>query len=161
MGEFTTPDLCDEFEDEIAILDPGLISFGGEEKFCGEIVTIKCFEDNSRVREQLALPGDGKVLVVDGGGSLRRALLGDMLAENGVKNGWAGVVINGCARDVEVIESMSLGVLALSAYPLKTEKRGLGDVNVEVKFLGVVFRPGDYLYADENGLIVSSRPLID
>src|SRR5690606_11569705 len=105
----------------------------------GEIVTVKCFEDNSVVKEQVAQPGNGRVMVVDGGGSRRAALLGDMLAEQAASNGWAGLVIDGCIRDVDVIGETALEVQALATHPRKTEKRGVGDLNVPVTFGGVTF----------------------
>jgi regulator of ribonuclease activity A len=156
----STPDLCDAHENEVAVLEPIFVNYGGRDAFGGEVVTVKCFEDNSLVKEQLATAGNGRVLVVDGGGSLRRALLGDMIAESAAKNGWAGVVIYGAVRDVDAIASLDLGVQALGAIPLKTEKRGIGDLNVPVRFAGVDISPGDYLYADNNGIIVSPDALV-
>lgn len=157
--EYLTPDLCDAYPELVRVVDPLFTNYGGRRSFGGEIVTIKCFEDNSRVREQVALPGTGKVLVVDAGGSLRRACLGDMLAEKAVENGWEGILMYGCIRDVDAIGALDLGVQALNTHPLKTDKKGIGDVNVPVTFGGVTFTPGEYLYADNNGVIVSSQPL--
>lgn len=154
-----TPDLCDEYPDLVEVVEPMFQNFGAIDAFGGEIVTVKCFEDNSVVKEQVGLPGNGRVMVVDGGGSKRNALLGDMLAEKAASNGWAGLVIYGCIRDVDVIRQTNLGVQALGTNPRKTDKRGLGDLNVEVKFGGVVFKPGHYVYADNNGVIVSPEPL--
>ncbi len=154
-----TPDLCDRHPELISVLEPMLSNFGGREGFGGEIVTVKCFEDNSLVKETLGTPGQGKVLVVDGGGSLRRALLGDMIAESAAKNLWEGVIIYGCIRDVSAISQIDLGVQALAAIPLKTEKRGLGDFNIPVTFGGVTFRPGEHVYADSNGVVVSVKAL--
>ena len=153
------PELCDQFPEHVRVVEPMFCNYGGREAFGGEIVTLKAFEDNSLVREQVALPGEGKVLVVDGGGSMRRAMLGDMLAEKAAANGWQGIVIYGCIRDVNAIGNTELGVQALGTHPMKTEKRGLGDLNVELTFGGVTFRPGEYLYADNNGVLVSDRPL--
>ena len=153
------PELCDQFPELVQVVEPMFGNFGGRENFGGEIVTLKAFEDNSLVREQVALPGEGKVLVVDGGGSLRRAMLGDMLAEKAAKNGWAGIIINGCIRDVNAIGDLDLGVQALGVHPMKTEKRGLGDLNVAVTFGGVTFTPGEYVYADNNGVLVSPQKL--
>lgn len=155
-----TPDLCDEYPDLVRVLEPMLANYGGREAFGGEIVTVKCFEDNSLVKEHLGMPGQGKVMVVDGGGSLRKALLGDMIAASAVDNGWQGVIINGCIRDVSTIATFELGVQALASVPLKTEKRGMGDYNVPVTFGGVTFNPGEYVYADSNGVVVSARPLV-
>ena len=156
---YLTPDLCDAYPDSIQVLEPIFSNFGGRDSFGGEIVTLKCFEDNSKVREQVELNGKGKVLVIDGGGSLRCALLGDMLAEKAAGNGWEGMVIYGCVRDVDVLAQVELGVQALAPHPLRTEKRGLGDLNVPVTFAGVTFKPGNFIYADNNGIIVSASQL--
>ncbi len=156
---YLTPDLCDAYPDLIQVVEPMFSNFGGRDSFGGQIVTLKCFEDNSKVREQVELDGKGKVLVVDGGGSLRCALLGDMLADKAAKNGWEGLLIYGCVRDVDVIAQTDLGVQALASHPKKTEKRGIGELNVPVTFGGVTFRPGEYLYADNNGVIISPSPL--
>ena len=157
---YSTPDLCDDNPELVRVLEPMLANFGGRESFGGEIVTIKCHEDNSLVKENAGKPGQGKVMVVDGGGSLRRALLGDMIAENAVKNGWEGLIIYGCIRDVDAIGELDLGVQALATIPVKTDKRGIGDLNVPVTFGGVTFNPGEYVYADNNGVIVSASALI-
>ena len=159
MNHYITPDLCDAYPDQVQVLEPMFSNVGGRDSCGGQIVTIKCFEDNSLVKEQAEADGKGKVLVVDGGGSLRRALLGDMIAEKAAKNGWEGLVIYGCIRDVDVIAQTDLGVQALASHPMKTDKRGLGDLNVAVTFAGVTFRPGEYIYADNNGVIVSPTAL--
>lgn len=158
MQHFITPDLCDKYPD-VAVVDPMFSNFGGHDSFGGQIVTIKCFEDNSIVKEQVDQDGRGKVMVVDGGGSLRRAMLGDMLAEKAAKNGWEGIIIYGCVRDVDVLMQTPLGIQALASHPMKTDKRGAGDLNVAVTFAGVTFRPGEYVYADNNGIIVSPTEL--
>jgi len=157
---FTVPDLCDDYRSDLQVLEPIFTEFGGVEKFGGEIVTIKCFEDNSFVKQVLATDGTGKVLVVDGGGSLRCALLGDMLGAMAAKNGWQGVLVYGCVRDVEILKSIDLGVRALSAYPLKSEKRNEGQINIALHFAGADFKPGQYLYADENGIVVAHGALV-
>ncbi|NRA25231.1 MAG: ribonuclease E activity regulator RraA, partial [Oleispira sp.] len=126
MTQYVTPDLCDEYPDLVQVVDPMFNNFGGKDNFGGQIVTVKCHEDNSKVKELVATNGTGKVMVVDGGGSLRHALLGDMLADKAVTNGWEGLVIYGCIRDVDVIMQTDLGVQALATHPLKTDKRGLG-----------------------------------
>lgn len=154
-----TPDLCDTYPEHIQVLSPILRSFGGRTVFGGEIVTIKCHEDNSLVKAQADQAGQGKVLVVDGGGSLRCALLGDMIAEKAAQNGWEGLVIYGCVRDVEALSKTDLGVQALASHPMKTQKRGLGDLNVVVHFGGVRFHPGHFVYADANGVIVAPQAL--
>lgn len=153
------PELCDQFPELVQVVEPMFANFGGLEHFGGEIVTLKAFEDNSLVREQVALPGEGKVLVVDGGGSMRRAMLGDLLAEKAAKNGWAGIIIYGCIRDVNAIGDLNLGVQALGTHPMKTDKKGVGELNVDVTFGGVTFRPGEYVYADNNGILVSPQKL--
>ncbi|WP_115047204.1 ribonuclease E activity regulator RraA [Xanthomonas arboricola] len=155
---WTTPDLCDRFA-EVSIAEPVFRSYGARTAFCGPITTVRCFEDNSRVRELAATLGDGRVLVVDGQGSLKHALLGDQVAAQAVANGWAGVLIHGCVRDVEILATLSLGVLALGACPRRTERRDLGDVDVPVNFAGVAFVPGHWLYADGNGVLVAPLPL--
>ena len=159
-SEIITPDLCDEYPDLVQVLAPMLQNFGGLDSFGGEIVTVKCFEDNSIVKEQVGLPGQGRVMVVDGGGSMRNALLGDMLAEKAAENGWEGLIIYGCIRDVDVIRKTQLGVQAISTHPRKTEKRGLGDLNIPVTFGGITFVPGQYVYADNNGVIIAPTKLI-
>lgn len=158
---YSTPDLCDDNPELVRVLEPMMANFGGRESFGGEIVTIKCHEDNSLVKENTGKPGHGKVMVVDGGGSMRRALLGDMIAENAVKNGWEGLIIYGCVRDVDALVTLDLGVQALASIPLKTDKRGIGDLNVELTFGGVTFIPGEYVYADNNGVVVSSKSLTE
>jgi len=153
------PEICDIYPQSVRILEPSLINFGGRDTFYGEIVTIKTFEDNSKVREQVFQDGTGKVLVVDGGGSIRHALLGDMLAQAASDNHWSGIIINGCIRDVNAMAVIDVGVKALGAHPLKTDKRGIGDVDVAICFGGVSFHPGEYVYADNNGVLVSEKPL--
>lgn len=159
MTKYVTPDLCDAYPELVQVVDPMFNNYGAIDSFGGEIVTVKCFEDNSKVKELVDTDGTGKVMVVDGGGSMRHALLGDMLAEKAERNGWEGIIINGCIRDVDVIMETELGVQALGTNPLKTDKRGIGDINVEVKFGGVVFKPGHFVYADNNGIIVSPQAL--
>ncbi len=155
----SVPDLCDDHFEELSVLAPGFADFGGRSRFSGEIVTVKCFEDNSLVRDLVRSEGRGRVIVVDGGGSMRRALLGDLLAASAVENGWHGLVINGCVRDVEILRTLDLGVKALGANPVKTDKRGEGQLDVPVDFGGVRVVPGRYLYADENGIVVALRKL--
>lgn len=161
LQPFTTPDLCDDFPDDTLVVDPLFTSYGGRANFGGEIVTVKCFEDNSKVKELVDTDGTGKVMVVDGGGSLRRALLGDMLAEKAAKNHWQGIIIYGCIRDVDIIRQTDLGVHALRTHPLKTDKRGIGDINVSVTFGGVTFVPGQFVHADNNGIVVAARKLVE
>ena len=157
---FVTCDLCDDHPEDVRVCEPMFGQFGGRSAFGGEIVTVKCFEDNSRVKETLATPGAGKVLVVDGGGSLRCALLGDLIGDSAVVNAWAGIIVYGCVRDVDALGELDLGVQALASIPLKSVRKGVGEVNVPVTFGGVTFKPGEYVYADNNGVIVSAKALI-
>jgi len=155
-----TADLCDAHEDKVSVLAPMFRSFGGRSAFGGVISTLKLFEDNSLVRKALESAGNGRVLVVDGGASMRCALVGDQLAELGVKNGWAGIIVYGCIRDSKAIGDMDLGVFALGTHPRKTVKRNTGEVDLAVTFGGVTFTPGHYAYVDEDGVIVSATALI-
>jgi len=157
---FVTCDLCDEHPNDVRVCEPMFAQFGGRNAFGGEIVTIKCFEDNSRVKETLATPGAGKVLVVDGGGSLRCALLGDLIGDSAVKNAWAGVIVYGCVRDVDALAELDLGVQALAAIPLKSVRKGVGEVGIPVTFGGITFKPGEFVYADNNGVIVAGKALV-
>ena len=158
MVDYITPDLCDAYS-AVRVLTPMFKSFGGRKSFGGQVVTVKCFEDNSRVKELLATDGKGKVLVVDGGGSLRCALLGDMIGESAVKYGWEGVIIYGCVRDVDALAQLDLGVQALAPMPLKSVRKGVGEVGISLSFAGVIIEHGEYIYADNNGVIVSADAL--
>ena len=165
MTDFHTADLLDQHEDaaragRVRVVEPMFRAFGGRPRFHGAIATLKVFEDNSLVRTALEEAGKGRVLVVDGGGSMRCALLGDQLAELAEENDWAGVVVNGCIRDSAAIGELGVGVKALGVHPLKSVKRGVGERDIPVRFAGVNFIPGHYLYADEDGLIVSEKPLL-
>jgi len=159
MTSISTPDLTDAAPEAQAI-DLPWMNFGAIKQFGGEVVTIKCHEDNSLVKQCVGEPGHGRVIVVDGGGSLRRALLGDMLAEQAAANGWAGLVIYGAIRDVDQIGATALGVQALGKCPLKTEKLGVGQRDIPIAFGGVGISPGDFIYADNNGVIISRRSLL-
>ncbi|WP_349921527.1 putative 4-hydroxy-4-methyl-2-oxoglutarate aldolase [Aeromonas veronii] len=154
------PDLCDEHLDNVQVAEPLFRDYGGKPLFHGEAVTLSCFEDNSLVRELVNRPGHGKVMVIDGGGSLRRALLGDQLAIKAAEQGWEGILVYGAVRDVGTLATLSLGVKALAACPVKTEKRGLGELDATVSFAGVTISPGNYVYADLNGVLVSASRLI-
>jgi regulator of ribonuclease activity A len=156
---FNTAELCDAHEQDLHVVESMFYRYGRLTAFDGPIATVKCYEDNSKVREALLEAGDGRILVVDGGGSQRRALLGDMLGGLAVKNGWKGIVINGCIRDSEAIDQLEIGVRALGTIPLKTHRRGDGQRDVSVSFAGVTFRPGEHLYADADGIVVAARPL--
>lgn len=155
-----TTDLCDKYGDEVQIAEPVFRDFGGRRTFAGPISTIKTFEDNALVRKTLEEPGEGRVLVVDGGGSLRCALFGDQLAALAVENGWSGVIVNGCIRDSAQIAEMDIGLKALATHPLKSVKGDMGRAEVIVKFAGVTFTPRHMLYADADGIIVSPDTLL-
>jgi len=155
----STPDLCDEYPDLVSVVEPIFSNFGGRECFSGQIVTVKCFEDNSVVKQLVGTKGNGRVMVVDAGGSMRRACLGDMLAEQASVSGWSGIIMFGCIRDVDQIMATDIGVQALGVHPMKTDKKGIGVQNVVVSFGGVTFTPGDYIYADNNGIITSKKSL--
>ncbi|RRJ84844.1 ribonuclease E activity regulator RraA [Aestuariirhabdus litorea] len=157
--EYVTPDLCDEYPELVEVADPIFNNYGGKRSFGGQIVTVKCFEDNSKVKQLVEQDGHGKVMVVDAGGSMRRACLGDMLAEKAASNGWQGIVMYGCIRDVDVIAQTDIGVKALGVHPMKTDKRDIGDLDIPVTFAGLTFCPGDYLYSDNNGIVISPEPL--
>jgi len=158
---FTTADLCDEFPEAVRIADPGFTDYGGIRKFGGPIETLRVFEDNSLVSETLGTPGQGRVLVIDGGGSLRTALVGGRLAGLAHANGWAGLIVNGSVRDSLELRQIQLGVRALSTSPLRSQKQGRGDRGGKVTFAGVIFSPTEFLYADEDGIVVSDRKLTD
>ena len=155
----STADLCDEHGDGVQVCEPIFRPFGGRSAFSGPVSTVRCFEDNSRVREAVESPGNGRVLVVDGGGSRRRALLGDKLGVAAVNNGWSGVIIHGCIRDCAELGRLPLGIRALGTMPLRSEKRGEGERDVPVRFAGVTFRPGDQVVVDEDGIVLSHAPL--
>ena len=163
---FVTCDLLDDNpEKDIQTLIPSMDgrffqSYGARKTFGGQVVTVKCFEDNSRVKELLATDGTGKVLVVDGGASMHCALMGDMIAESAVKNHWNGVVIYGCVRDIDALAELDLGVHALAAIPRKSNRQGIGEVDVALYFGSVTFNSGDYIYADNNGIVVSKEKLV-
>jgi regulator of ribonuclease activity A len=156
---FTTADLCDAHATRVRVLEIALRDYGRRRTFCGPVSTVRTLEDNSRVREAVHEPGRGRVLVVDGGGSLRRALLGDLLAAKAVENGWSGVVVIGAIRDSEVIGGLELGVKALGTVPRKTERRDAGERDVVLQLGGVVITPGDWLYADADGVLLSDAAL--
>ncbi len=162
--KFATCDLCDAHKNDASgnfrVLPPVFKNFGGLVEFSGEVVTIKCFEDNSLVKAAVDSDGAGRVLVVDGGASLRRALLGGNLGAAAAKNNWAGVLIDGCVRDAAELAQCNTGIRALAAMPLPTEKRGEGQRGLPVQIQGVWVRPGDWLYADADGIVVMPAPTV-
>jgi regulator of ribonuclease activity A len=164
--DFATCNLCDAFikagasDPGFRVLPPVFRAYGGRVRFFGSVVTVKCFEDNSWVKAAVDSPGLGRVLVVDGGGSLRRALVGGNLAAAAARNGWAGVLVDGAVRDVAELAACNVGILALASMPLPTVKRNEGQADVAVLIQGVPVNPGDWLYADADGVVVSTGPLL-
>ena len=155
---FSTPDLSDENPDAQA-LAPILQNLGGKKVFWGKIETLKCPDDNSYVKELLNSDGDGKVLVVDADGISTVALLGDMIAEAGVRNNWSGIEINGYVRDIDILSKLDIGVQAIGTMPVRSEKKNQGQVGIDISFGGLTFSSGDYVYADNNGLLLSKLEL--
>ncbi len=156
---FKTADLCDLYSDNLVIMHQQFKSYGKQQSFYGEISTIKCLNDNSKVREAVNSEGYNKVLVVDGNASMECALLGDMLAEAAYKNNWSGIIVNGCIRDSDVISGIDIGVFALSSKPIKSVKKGIGDTDIDLNFMNTTFKPGEFLYADQDGIIISKSEL--
>jgi len=161
---FASCDICDANEDklvsgELAALPPVFQSYGAMTKFSGPVTTLKAFEDNGMVRTVLETPGNGHVLVIDGGGSLRCALVGGNLAVLAEKNGWAGIVVHGCIRDVDEINACNIGVRALASMPVKSIKRGGGELNLRISIVGAAVSPGDWIYADADGVLVARQKL--
>ena len=154
-----TADLYDHFDDELELCELVFRNFGGVVNFSGPIATARVLEDNVKVREHLEAPGQGRVLVVDGQGSSRRALCGDNVAAMGAENGWAGLIINGCIRDAVAMKGIGLGLKALGTCPRKPLKVGEGEIEVPLSFGGVTFRPGEWVYADTDGVVVCPREL--
>ncbi|RGA03326.1 RraA family protein [Microbispora triticiradicis] len=152
---FATADLYDAHGDALRSCLTQFRSYGSRPRFSGRISTIRCLEDNALVRQAIGSPGEGRVLVVDGGGSLRTALLGDVIATAALKHGWAGVVVNGAVRDTAALAGLDLGIKALGSNPRKSAKTGLGEVDVPVTFGEVTFAPGEWLYSDEDGILVA------
>jgi regulator of ribonuclease activity A len=160
MTTHTTADLFDRFDDALRVCAPLFRDFGGRVAFAGTAVTVKCFEDNSRIKEALAEPGQGRVLVADCGGSLRCAMMGDMIAESAVERGWAGVVIDGCVRDVVRLAELDLGIKAIAPTPRKSTRRGEGQRDLPVQIGGVLVQPGDTVVCDRDGILVAPPSLL-
>ncbi len=155
----STADISDQYPDEIQVVEPGFRDYGGIPAFAGVISTVRCLEDNSKVREALEEEGNGRVLVVDGYASKRCALLGDILATMARDHHWAGIIVYGCIRDSAIIATIQIGVKALGTNPLKSVKRGDGDRDIAVHFSGTDFTPGHWVCADSDGILVASRAL--
>lgn len=160
MIQIVTPDIYDDYADQVSVVELQFRGFGRTDSFCGPCTTIKCFEDNRLVRQASLSPGGGRVLVVDAGGSMRVAMMGDVLVSNCVKNGWAGAVIFGVVRDTPQIDQLEFGVKALGTTCRKAGPADLGGaVDVPVSFGNVTFRPGDWVYADVDAVLVSGKEL--
>ncbi|EEZ89684.1 ribonuclease E activity regulator RraA [Vibrio owensii] len=157
--EYNTSALCDIYLDQVDVVEPMFSNFGGRASFAGQVTTVKCFEDNALIRETLEQDGIGRVLLIDGGGSLRRALIDAEIATLAEENEWEGIVVYGCVREVDELEDMNLGIQALASIPVGAANQGIGEIDVPVNFGGVSFLPEDYIYADSTGIILSPEPL--
>ncbi|SEA04735.1 ribonuclease E activity regulator RraA [Alkalimonas amylolytica] len=157
--EYNTSELSDLYADSIDVVEPIFSNYGGRRSFGGQVRTVKCFEDNGLIRQVLAEPGIGKVLLIDGGGSTRRALLDAELISLANSQGWEGIVCYGCVRDVDALEDFDVGIQAINAIPVGADDKGFGELDVPVNFAGVTFLPDDHLYADNTGIILSPDPL--
>ncbi|GGD62612.1 ribonuclease E activity regulator RraA [Lacimicrobium alkaliphilum] len=157
--DYNTSELCDLFADNVDVVEPMFVSFGGRRSYGGEISTVKCFEDKGLLEKMLAQPGKGKVLLVDGGGSMRRALIDANTAQLAVDNDWEGIVCYGSVRDLDALEDLDIGIHALASIPVSADYEQTGDADIAVNFGGVTFLPEDHLYADSTGIILSPDPL--
>ncbi|MBD1387889.1 ribonuclease E activity regulator RraA [Neiella sp. HB171785] len=157
--EYNTSELCDTYGDLVDVVEPMFTNFGGLSSFGGQIITVKCFEDNGLIQELVQQSGLGKVLLVDGGGSLRRALIDVTIAETALENDWEGIICYGCVRDVDALAELELGIQALTSIPVGADSEGAGEQDLAVNFGGVTFLPEDHVYADNTGVILSSEPL--
>ena len=157
---WTTCDLADAHGDDARVLPPALRHYGGSRRFTGPVATVKCFEDNSRVKELVEAPGEGRVLVVDAGGSLRYALLGDNLAGAAHQNGWAGIVIHGCVRDTAALGALPIGIMALGSTPRRSLKNGEGQIGIPIEVDTVRCAPADVLFADDDGAVLIAGSLL-
>ena len=153
----STSDMSDEFGDSLGYCDTPFQQYGLPRGFAGTITTVRCFEDNALLKAVLGTPGHGGVMVVDGGGSVRVALLGDILAQSAIDNGWAGVIINGAVRDTGILASLDFGIKALRTNPRRGTRTGAGEKNVPVTFGGTTFRPGDQVFSDHDGIVIQPR----
>ncbi|GIU52018.1 MULTISPECIES: ribonuclease E activity regulator RraA [Shewanella] len=157
--EYNTSELCDMYLDVVDVVEPMFSNYGGTSSFGGSISTIKCFEDNGLIADALQAEGEGKVLLVDGGGSMRRALVDASIAEIAVANKWEGIIVYGSVRDVDALEEMDIGIQALASIPIGADSNGVGEVEIPVNFGGVTFLPFDHIYADNTGVILSPEAL--
>ena len=157
--EYNTSELCNLYADSIDVLEPMLSNYGGRNSFGGTVVTIKCFESNGLINETVEQDGIGKVLVVDGGGSSRRALIDAYIAETAAKNGWEGIICYGSVRDVDLLEDIEIGIQAMVSIPVGAEDTDVGELDLAVNFAGVTILPDDHIYADNTGIILSQEAL--
>ena len=157
--DFDTSILCDYYPEDINVVEPLFTNFGGISSFSGQVITVKCFEDNGLLYELLQSNGSGKVLVIDGGGSVRRALIDAELVDIAVQNNWAGIIVNGAVRQVDYLAEAEIGIQALAAIPVGAEDQGLGETLIRVNFGGVTFFTDDFVYADNTGIILSEIAL--
>ena len=160
MKPFNTADICDE-NDDIQIAEPIFKSYGGNKKFYGKIRTVTAIEDNSFVKNLIEEKVDGDVMVIDGKGSTKCALLGDNLAMKAFENGWQGFVINGCIRDSDIINKISIGIKAINTVPIKSIKKNVGDYSKNLNFANVDFKEGEYVYSDSDGVIILKKPFVN
>ena len=155
-----TADLVDEFDDEVHFCNLPFVRYGQSRSFYGEVQTVKCFEDNALLKKELQRNGEGRVLVVDAGASTRVAMVGDIIAGIAIDSGWSGIIVNGCIRDSEDIDEMTIGLRCLGTSPKKSVKDGAGNVGIPISFGGVEFKPGDHVYCDADGVLVAGRNLL-
>ena len=157
--QYNTSELCDIYADLIDVVDPIFCNFGGRSSFAGQVVTVKCFESLGLINETIALDGIGKVLVIDGGGSTRRALINVNIAKCAENNGWEGIICYGSVRDVDALESIDIGIQALVAIPVAANDQTIGEIDLAINFAGVTILPDDHIYADNTGIILSPEAL--
>ena len=154
-----TSELCDLYAEQVDVVEPIFSSFGGVSNFYGKVTTVKCFESNGLIAEVLEENGEGRVLVIDGGGAVRRGLIDAELAQLAVDNGWEGIVVYGAVRQIQQLENLDIGIHALAPIPVSADESSAGESDVPVNFGGVTFFPEDYIYADLTGIILSQEPL--
>lgn len=154
-----TSELCDLYAEQVDVVEPIFSSFGGVSNFYGKVTTVKCFESNGLIAEVLEENGEGRVLVIDGGGAVRRGLIDAELAQLAVDNGWEGIIVYGAVRQIQQLENLDIGIHALAPIPVSADESSIGESDIPVNFGGVTFFPEDYIYADLTGIILSQEPL--
>ena len=154
-----TSELCDLYAEQVDVVEPIFSSFGGVSNFYGKVTTVKCFESNGLIAEVLEENGEGRVLVIDGGGAVRRGLIDVELAQLAVDNGWEGIIVYGAVRQIQQLENLDIGIHALAPIPVSADESNAGESDIPVNFGGVTFFPEDYIYADLTGIILSQEPL--